>query len=150
MGYHPQVILSGRRVNDNMGIFVANKVIKLMIQKKIPINQSQVLIMGITFKENCPDLRNSKVIDVINELQQFGINITTFDPRADNNEVTHKYGINIETSFDKIKSQKFDAIIHAVSHKEFQKIDIKSLLMTNGVLYDVKSVFPKEMVDGRL
>ena len=150
LGYYADVIHSGRRINDDMGRFIANKVVKLMIQKNFAINRSKVLVMGITFKENCPDLRNSKVIDVINELQQFGVIVTSFDPQADSDEVTQEYGIGIETSFDKIKSQKFDAIIHAVSHKEFQQIDIKSLLVPNGVLYDVKSILPKEMVDGRL
>ena len=150
LGYYSDVINSGRRVNDDMGKFIANKVVKLMIQKNFPINQSRVLVMGITFKENCPDMRNSKVIDVINELKQFGVDIKSFDPQADSAEVMHEYGIEIETDFEKIKDQKFDAIIHAVSHKEFQQIDIKSMLVTNGVLYDVKSVLPKEMVDGRL
>ena len=121
-----------------------------MIQKNFSINHSKVLVMGITFKENCPDLRNSKVIDVINELKQFGVDVKSFDPQADSAEVMHEYGIEIETDFEEIKDQKFDAIIHEVSHKEFQKIDIKSMLVTNGVLYDVKSVLPKEMVDGRL
>ena len=150
LGYYSDVINSGRRVNDDMGKFIANKVVKLMIQKNFPINQSRVLVMGITFKENCPDMRNSKVIDVINELKQFGVDVKSFDPQADSAEVMHEYGIEIETDFEKIKDQKFDAIIHAVSHKEFQQIDIKSMLVTNGVLYDVKSVLPKEMVDGRL
>ena len=149
-GYYSDVINSGRRVNDEMGKFIANKVVKLMIQKNFPINQSRVLVMGITFKENCPDMRNSKVIDVINELKQFGVDVKSFDPQADSAEVMHEYGIEIETDFEKIKDQKFDAIIHAVSHKEFQQIDIKSMLVQNGVLYDVKSVLPKEMVDGRL
>ena len=150
LGYYSDVINSGRRVNDDMGKFIANKVVKLMIQKNFSINRSKVLVMGITFKENCSDMRNSKVIDVINELKQFGVIVSSFDPQADSAEVMHEYGIEIETDFEKIKDQKFDAVIHVVSHKEFSKINIKSLLVPNGVLFDVKSVLPKEMVDGRL
>ena len=150
LGYHPQVILSGRRVNDNMGIFIANKVVKLMIQNGISIKGENVLILGVTFKENCPDIRNSKVIDIYKELIQFGLSVDVFDPHADPKETLQEYGIKIESSLDKLKDQKFDAVIHAVSHNEFQQINIKSLLVSNGVLYDVKSVLPKEMVDGRL
>ena len=150
LGYYSDVINSGRRVNDEMGKFIANKVVKLMIQKNLSIKDSKVLVMGITFKENCPDIRNSKVIDVINELKQFGVIVSSFDPQADSAEIMHEYGIEIETDFEKIKDQKFDAIIHVVSHKEFSKINIKSLLVPNGVLYDVKSTLPKDVADGRL
>jgi UDP-N-acetyl-D-galactosamine dehydrogenase len=130
-----------------MGEFIANKVVKLMIHKNLTIKGSKVLVMGITFKENCPDLRNSKVIDVINELKEFDLDVEVFDPQADQEEVQHEYGL-------KLKSEKelstYNAVIHAVSHKEFNSYDFKSLLNLNGVLYDVKSVLPKEIVDGRL
>lgn len=150
LGYHPQVILSGRRVNDNMGIFIANKVVKLMIQQGVTIKGARALMLGITFKENCPDIRNSKVLDVYNELVQFGLRIDVYDPHANINEVFEENGVLIKSSFDAIQTKKFDLIIHAVSHKEFEQLDIKALLVSNGVLYDVKSVLPKKMVDGRL
>lgn len=150
LGYYADVIHSGRRVNDNMGSFIANKVIKLMIQKNQPVKGAKVLVLGITFKENCPDLRNSKVIDVISELKQFGTDVTIFDPQADTEEVKHEYGLSIETNLSSIQGEKYHAIIHAVAHKEFKEMNIKSLLADNGVLYDVKASLPKEWVDGRL
>ena len=150
LGYHPQVILSGRRVNDTMGVFIANKVVKLMIQKGVTIKGAKALILGVTFKENCPDIRNSKVIDVYNELVQFGLIVDVYDPHANGIEVFEENGALIKSSFDAIQTKKFDLIIHAVSHKEFQQVDIQKLLAPNGVLYDVRSVLPKEMVDGRL
>jgi len=145
LGYYPEVIHSGRRINDNMGEFIANKVIKLMIQKNLPIKGSKALILGITFKENCPDLRNSKVIDVYHELKLFGLDISVFDPQANSAEVLEEY--NIELC---IKPEKYHTIIHAVSHKEFETMDIHSLLYPEGVLYDVKSTLPREWVDARL
>jgi UDP-N-acetyl-D-galactosamine dehydrogenase len=147
LGYYPEVIHSGRRINDNMGEFIANKVVKLMIQKNHTIKGAKVLVLGITFKENCPDLRNSKVIDVIKELKEFGIKVEIFDPQANNEEVMHEYNIEL---IDSLQENKYNAVIHAVSHKEFQSIIIKELLFDNGVIYDVKAVLPKEMVDGRL
>ncbi len=147
LGYYPEVIHSGRRINDNMGEFIANKVVKLMIQKNLIIKGANVLVMGITFKENCPDLRNSKVIDVIAELKEFGIHVDIYDPQADKEEVNHEYGLNL---IDHLTNNLYQAVIHAVSHKEFQTVDIKNLLSENGVIYDVKSVLPKEIVDGRL
>jgi len=146
LGYYPQVILSGRRVNDNMGIFVANKVLKLMIQKAIPINGAKVLILGVTFKENCPDIRNSKVIDIYNELIQFGLDVSVYDPHANCEEVNKAYGINLVNQL-----QKYDSIIHAVSHKEFIEIDLKNLKRNlNSVIFDIKSVLDKNIVDARL
>lgn len=150
LGYYPEVIHSGRRINDNMGEFIANKVVKLMIQKNLPVKTANVLVLGITFKENCPDLRNSKVIDVINELKQFGINVTIFDPQADPEEVVHEYGIEISTSFDSIKNTKFHAIVHAVAHHNFKELDLKNMMVENGVLYDVKSTLDRSLVDARL
>ena len=147
LGYYPEVIHSGRRINDNMGAFIANKVVKLMIQKNHTIKGAKVLVLGITFKENCPDLRNSKVIDVIQELKEFGIDVSCFDPQADAEEVMHEYQL---TLMSMVPNQLYDAIILAVSHKEFLSLDYKTLLKENGVLFDVKSILPKELVDGRL
>lgn len=147
LGYHPQVILSGRRVNDNMGMFVANKVIKLMIKKEHRIQGSKALILGITFKEDCPDIRNSRVIDIYSELVQFGINIDVYDPFADKESVKEEYNINL---IDNIED-KYDAIILAVSHKNFLDLDYSSI--TNGkqaVIFDTKSFLNRDVVDGRL
>jgi UDP-N-acetyl-D-galactosamine dehydrogenase len=146
-GYYPEVIHSGRRINDNMGEFIANKVVKLMIQKNHTIKGAKVLVLGITFKENCPDLRNSKVIDVIKKLKEFGIEVDIYDPQANTEEVMHEYNI---TLINNIQNYNYNALIYAVAHKEFNDIDIKDLLIENGVVYDVKSVLPKEFVNGRL
>jgi UDP-N-acetyl-D-galactosamine dehydrogenase len=146
LGYHPQVILSGRRVNDNMGMFVANKVVKLMIQKGITIKGAKALVLGITFKENCPDIRNSKVIDIFNELVQFGLDVDVHDPHANTNEVLIEYGINLVKS-----PNKYDAIILAVAHDEFKNIELFNLKKeSNSVIYDIKAVLNRNIVDGRL
>lgn len=148
LGYHPQVILSGRRVNDDMGIFVANKVIKLMIKKGLKINGSKALILGITFKENCPDIRNSRVIDIYNELLQFGLLIDVFDPYADKYEVRKEYNINL---ISKSEISKYDSIILAVSHSEFLSLDIKSLKNSHeAVVFDIKSFLDRSLIDSRL
>jgi UDP-N-acetyl-D-galactosamine dehydrogenase len=130
-----------------MGEFIANKVVKLMIQKNHTIKGAKVLVMGITFKENCPDLRNSKVIDVINELKEFGIAVDIYDPQANKEEVMQEYHLPLMNT---LPNNKYNAVIHAVAHQNFQTIDFKNLLLENGVIYDVKAVLPKEMVDGRL
>lgn len=147
LGYHPQVILSGRRVNDMMGMFVANKVVKLLIKKGHKINQSKALILGITFKEDCPDIRNSKVIDIYNELLQFGMSVDVYDPHAGKHEVKEEYGIDLVEGLN----DKYDAIILAVSHKEFLTIDYKKLSNSNNtVLFDTKSFLDRSIVDARL
>lgn len=146
VGYNPEIILAGRRLNDNMGIYVANQVVKLMIKKGKKIDKSTVLVLGITFKENCPDIRNSRVIDVINELKEFGCKVSAYDPWADKNEVTREYGIELA---DKI-SDNYDAVVLAVAHDEFKKIDIKKIKQKNTVLFDIKSFFDSEVVDKRL
>lgn len=147
VGYHPQVILSGRRVNDNMGMFVANKVVKLMIQKRILIKGAKVLILGLTFKENCPDIRNSKVIDIIDELIKFGLNIQVYDPHANKNKVKEEYKITLMNKIGK----KYDAIILAVSHKEFLDIEYKKIMNgKNSIIFDTKSFLKRELVDARL
>jgi UDP-N-acetyl-D-galactosamine dehydrogenase len=148
LGYHPQVILSGRRVNDNMGSFVANKVVKLMIDKDLKIKGSKVLIMGITFKENCPDVRNTKVVDIYAELKQFGINVDIYDPWADKNEVRHEYGLDIISEVDDTLS--YNAIVVAVAHDEYKNFDFRTYKSNNTVIFDAKSFVDRELVDGRL
>lgn len=151
LGYQPDVILSGRRVNNNMGRFVADKVIKLMIKKGQKILNSNALILGITFKENCPDIRNTKVVDVISELKEFGCNVDIYDPWANPEEVFKEYGLNILTKPTSLIEKQYNAIILAVSHNDFLKLDINSLLQNkNCVVYDIKSILPIEQVDGRL
>ena len=147
LGYHPQVILSGRRVNDNMGMFVANKVIKLMIAKGSTIKGSNVLILGVTFKENCPDVRNTKVIDIYNELVEFGINVDLYDPWADTLEVKKEYNIQMTPELNK---KKYDSIIIAVAHNEFLTMDFKNLKKVNTIIFDTKSCIDRALVDGRL
>lgn len=147
LGYHPQVILSGRRVNDNMGMFVANKVVKLMIGKGHTIKGANALILGITFKENCPDVRNTKVVDIYNELKQFEINVDVYDPWADAAEVKHEYNIEL---LPELNGKKYDAVIVAVSHNEFLKIDFKQLQANNTVIFDTKAFIDRNLVDGRL
>jgi UDP-N-acetyl-D-glucosamine/UDP-N-acetyl-D-galactosamine dehydrogenase len=147
LGYHPQVILSGRRVNDNMGLFVANKVIKLMINKSIPVKGANALILGITFKENCPDVRNTKVVDIISELDQFGLSVDVYDPWADIAEVKHEYGLDI---VNKLPTKKYDSIILAVSHEQFLGIDYESIKKNKSVVFDIKAFLPRTNVDARL
>jgi UDP-N-acetyl-D-galactosamine dehydrogenase len=147
LGYHPQVILSGRRVNDMMGMFVANKVVKLLIKKEHKVNFSRALILGVTFKENCPDIRNSKVIDIYNELLQYGINVEVYDPHADKLEVEKEYNIKLIETI----GVNYDAIILAVSHKEFLNIDFKKIIKgENSVIFDTKSLINRDLVDARL
>lgn len=147
LGYHPQVILSGRRVNDNMGMFIANKVVKLLISKNHIISKSKALILGITFKENCPDIRNSKVIDIVNELKQYNMAVDIFDPYADIFEVKQDYNISLVENI----TEKYDAIILAVSHKEFLELDIKSICSSqSSIVFDTKSFLDRDLVDGRL
>lgn len=147
LGYHPQVILSGRRVNDNMGLFVASKVVKLMIQKGQKINQAKALILGITFKENCPDIRNSKVIDIYNELKQYGMEVDVYDPHANADEVHEEFNIHL---IPEIKST-YNAVILSVAHDEFKVLRIQKLLSSNdAVLFDTKAFLDRSIVDGRL
>jgi len=147
LGYHPLVILSGRRVNDMMGMFVANKVVKLMIKKGHKINLSRALILGITFKEDCPDIRNSKVIDIYRELIQFGMQVDVYDPHADKHEVEEEYGFRL---INKI-SFTYEAIVLAVAHKEFLTLDFKALCADgNSVIFDTKSFLDRSLVDARL
>lgn len=146
LGYHPQVILSGRRVNDNMGLFVASKVVKLMIAKGQKVNGAKALILGITFKENCPDIRNSKVIDIYHELKQYGMDVDVYDTHASKEEVKEEFGINLIDSL----SKKYDALILAVSHNEFMHLNINQLIATDAVIFDTKAFLDRSIVDARL
>ena len=147
VGYHPQVILSGRRVNDSMGMFVANKVVKLMIGNGLAVHGSKALVLGVTFKENCPDIRNTRVVDIVSELQQFGIEVDVYDPWADAHEVREEYGISLAES----PGTGYHAVILAVAHEQFAGLDRNQLgLKPDGVVFDTKALWPREMVDGRL
>lgn len=146
IGYHSQVILAGRKINDNMGAFVANKVVKLMIKKGINVNTAKALVLGITFKENCPDIRNSKVIDIIAELKDFGVKVDIFDPNADAHEVEEEYNVSL---VDK-PANDYDTVILAVAHKDFETLNIQSICNSKHVVYDVKAVLQKSIIDGRL
>ena len=146
LGYHPEVILSGRRINDNMGIFIANEVIKLMAKANMPISGGKILVLGLTFKENCPDIRNSKVVDVINELLTFGAKVDVYDPHADAAEVKHEYNLTLTSDL----TQKYHAVVLAVSHKEFASIELEKLKEKNAIVYDIKGFLPKSSVTARL
>ena len=146
LGYYPEVILSGRRVNDTMGLFVANKVVKLMNKKGIPVRKAKALILGITFKENCPDIRNSKVPDIYEELKSFGMQVDVYDPYAQKQEVKHEYNIELSTNLG-----SYDAVILAVSHEEFLELDVMSLKKESAsVIYDIKAILDPKIVDSRL
>lgn len=149
VGYYPQVIRSGRRVNDEMGRFVAGKVLKLLIKKNHQIANANVLVLGITFKENCPDIRNTKVVDVVAEMMEYISNIDIYDPYANPEEVKESYGYSILTQKSQL-IKKYNAIIHAVSHNAFKELDLTKMINEDGVIYDIKSTLPREIVDGRL
>ncbi|MDB4161945.1 nucleotide sugar dehydrogenase [Bacteroidia bacterium] len=146
LGYYPEVILSGRRINENMGAHVAKKVVKMLIQNGHMIKGASILILGITFKENCPDIRNSGVVDIINEFEEFGTSVEVHDPWVLKDEVKNEYGISV---IDNVKNN-YAAIVHAVSHDQFKELDLRSMLSDGGIIYDVKSSLPKELVDERL
>ena len=148
LGYHPQVILSGRRVNDGMASFVGSKLVKLMIQKGHQIKGSKVLIMGITFKENCPDIRNTKVVDIYKDLEQFGLQVDIYDPWANPEEVQDEYHVKCHAA--PVEGKTYDAMILAVAHEEFLTMDIPSLLKENAVVFDTKACLPRNLVDARL
>lgn len=148
VGYHPEIILAGRRLNDSMGEYVASEVIKLMVKKDVAVKNSNILMLGITFKENCPDIRNTKAIDIYNELLTYHTNVDVYDPWANPEEVKHEYNINSIKVLD--ENKKYDAIILAVAHKDFESIDLSIIKKENAVVYDVKATLPKNLVDGRL
>jgi len=148
IGYHPEIILAGRRLNDNMGKYVASEAVKLMIAKDHKIKGAKVLILGITFKENCPDIRNTRVVDIVSELQQYGVEVAIYDPWANPQEVKQHYGLE---SFQTLQDKLYEAVILAVAHDEFKRLDIKKLgSCSNCVIYDVKALLPRQDVDGRL
>ncbi len=147
-GVLPRVMSSARRLNDGMGEYVAHQVIKLMNKKGVLVKDANILLLGITFKENCPDIRNTKIVDIYTTLSEYTNNITIYDPWADKTEVQHEYQIEISNTLDATK--KYDAIILGVAHKEFLEIDIPSLLNENGVVYDVKGILDRNIIDGRL
>ena len=147
VGYYPEIILAGRKLNDRMGAYIGSEVIKLIKKKNQNIDSAEVLILGITFKENCSDIRNSKVIDIVHELHEFGANVDVFDPWANSNDVMNEYGIKL---IDSIYQKKYNALILAVSHDDFFKIDFQLLKSSNTLIFDVKSVLPQHIVDARL
>lgn len=147
-GYHPGLILYGRRINDTMGEYIANRVVKCMIKKDVPVKNAEVLVLGFTFKENCPDVRNTKVGDVVRVLKDYGINVSVYDPWARAEEVRDEYGIELTGSLS--EGRKYDVIVLAVAHKEFLELDIPSLVSENHVVYDVKGCLNPEWVDDRL
>ena len=146
VGYHPEIILSGRRMNDSMGAYIASEVVKLMVAKEIPVKGAKTLLLGITFKENCPDIRNTKAIDVYNELKAYHMDIDLYDPWANAEEVKQEFGVALKTS---ITNEKYDTIILAVAHKQFLTLDLKSLKKPNSLTYDVKGILT-EGVDAKL
>src|SRR5246500_4919774 len=150
IGYHPEMILAGRRLNDNMALYVADQITKLMASKRIHVNGSRVLVLGATFKENCPDIRNSKVVDVVRELQKHGAEVDIYDPWADAAEFRHEYGLKLIRD---LKPRRYDVAVVAVAHKEFREMGaegVRKLCKKAHVLYDIKQVFPAALVDGRL
>lgn len=148
LGYHPEVILSGRRVNDRMASFVASKTIQLMIEKDLRIKAANILILGVTFKENCPDVRNTKVADIYKELKKYGVNVDIFDPWAKASEVSHEYGIDIESELP--TNKKYEAVIIAVAHKQFLTLKLRELTVENAVVFDTKACLERDIVDARL
>tara|TARA_R110002074_G_scaffold14788_1_gene51034 strand:+ start:138751 stop:140034 length:1284 start_codon:yes stop_codon:yes gene_type:complete len=148
-GYNPEIILAGRRMNDGMGSYVAHEVVKLMIQKDCKVKGGNVLVLGITFKENCPDIRNSKVIDVVNELERYNLQVTIHDPWANTDEVQHEFGKVLVNDVSDLENN-YDAIILAVAHKAFKDMDVKGLSAPNSVIFDVKAFLDSAIIDGRL
>jgi UDP-N-acetyl-D-galactosamine dehydrogenase len=153
VGYHPEMILAGRRVNDNMGKYVVSEVVKLMLHRKLPVSGAKVLVMGLTFKENCPDIRNTKVVDLVSELKEYGCDVDIYDPWANKDEVLYEYGLHLTTTHQELGTKNYQAVVLAVSHNEFKAMGadkIRELMAEDGVLFDIKYILPKDAVDGRL
>jgi UDP-N-acetyl-D-galactosamine dehydrogenase len=146
-GYHPEIVLAGRRVNDSMGEYVADQVIKLMLKKGIQVLGSNILVLGFTFKENCPDVRNTKVVDIVNSLKEYNAQVTVHDPWVNSEVAKHEYGVEV---LNKLPKKKFDAIILAVAHNEFKDLNLSKITNGNKVVYDVKGMLNNRNVDGRL
>ncbi len=149
LGYNPEIILAGRRLNDSMGPFVSQETVKMMIKKGIPIKDANVLVLGITFKEDCPDIRNSRAIDIVRELQTYGVDVDVFDPWATVSAVKHEYNIDLISSKGDI-TKKYDSVILAVSHQEFKELNLEDLVAENHIIFDVKATLPKEKSHSRL
>ncbi|ANE56000.1 Vi polysaccharide biosynthesis UDP-N-acetylglucosamine C-6 dehydrogenase TviB [Methylomonas sp. DH-1] len=150
IGYNPEVILSGRRINDGMGVYVVSQLVKLMLKKRIHVQEANVLIMGLTFKENCPDIRNTRVVDIVAELHTYGVNVDVYDPWVNGEEARHEYGIS---PVDHPEKGKYDAIILAVAHDQFRQMpiaEIRSLGTPQTIIYDLKYLFPADQTDARL
>jgi UDP-N-acetyl-D-galactosamine dehydrogenase len=152
VGHNPEIILSGRRLNDSMGLYVVDEVVRMMIDKELAIKNSECLVLGFTFKENCPDIRNTKVIDIISNLSSYGINVSVVDPNANKTEVKEEYGIILHNSIEETCKSKFDIVILAVAHSEFLQMDMGSFRDSYAIsiVYDVKGVLPSNVVDKRL
>jgi UDP-N-acetyl-D-glucosamine/UDP-N-acetyl-D-galactosamine dehydrogenase len=148
-GYNPEIILAGRKMNDSMGSYVAQETVKMMIKKGATIKGSNILVLGITFKENCPDIRNSRVIDIIREFETYDVNVDVYDPWASKEEVEHEYNLDLITATSSLKAN-YDAIILAVSHNQFLELNLTDFKSEIGVIFDVKSLLPKQIVDARL
>ncbi|MGB1308621.1 MAG: nucleotide sugar dehydrogenase, partial [Oceanihabitans sp.] len=148
-GYHPEIILAGRKMNDSMGSYVAQETVKMMLAKGTAVNKAKALVLGITFKENCPDIRNSRVIDIVRELESFQVAVDVMDPWASNEAVQQKHGFSL-VDLDLETQNTYQAVILAVAHQAFISIDLQKLKAENAVVFDVKSFFPKEQVDARL
>jgi UDP-N-acetyl-D-galactosamine dehydrogenase len=146
VGYHPEIILAGRRVNDSMGQYIASEVVKMMLKNDLKVNGGKILMLGVTFKENCPDVRNTKIVDVIKHLKEYGLDVTIYDPWADPIEVEHEYNLITTATLPKLQ---FDTIILGVAHKEFLNLNFDSLLNPSGLIYDVKG-FIRGKTNGRL
>ncbi len=147
VGYHPEIILAGRRMNDGMGEWIAGEVVKRMIKKHLAVKDAKVLVLGITFKENCPDIRNTKVVQLIDELKEYGCQVDVYDPWARAEEVEEEYGIALATQ---LEEGSYTAVVLAVAHQEFASLDIEALKVNNGVVYDIKGVLDKTMITHRL
>jgi len=147
-GYHPEIILAGRRLNDGMGVYIAGEIVKLMIRKDLTVKGANLLLLGITFKENCPDVRNTRVVDIIRELESYEISLTIYDPWANPADVAHEYGINIITALP--EEQLYDSVVLAVAHKDFLNTDWRKKIKPGGIIYDVKGCLDKNTVDARL
>ena len=148
VGYHPEIILAGRRLNDSMGKHVATEVVKLMMRKDLKVIDSKVLILGFTFKEDCPDVRNTRVIDIYNELRSFDIQVDIYDPWVNCGDVKLNYGIEVLSQIS--EESKYSAVVLAVAHEKFRDLSISNLVRDSGVIYDVKGILPKSLVDARL
>jgi len=149
-GVLPRVMSSARRLNDGMGAYVANQTIKCMNKKGIMVKDAKILILGVTFKENCPDIRNTKVVDIYHTLHEYSNNITVYDPWANVNDVKKEYGVDITNDKKVLKAKSFDTVILAVAHNEFLQLDIRSLVRENGIVFDVKGILPRDIIDARL